>query len=168
MYDLTSLSSMTQLEAWYGELQNYFDLSHTANFVFPIVVVGSKNDLVSPSHPLYQREEGDDDSERKTTQQEGGRGGEEEDNEEEKLAQMYHDILNWCRERGLGHVTASAKDGSGVIAAVEAIAALALENAHHQVLMEQERERTGVQSERKHLNHRSIDQMYNDNQRNCC
>jgi len=60
---------------------------------------------------------------------------EEEDQEEEetkngspstspRLQDHTSRILSWCSSRGLGHVTASAKDGCGVEAAVEAIAAL--------------------------------------------
>ena len=37
-------------------------------------------------------------------------------------------VLAWCRQRGIGHVETSAKDGTGVDAAMEAIALLAVEN----------------------------------------
>jgi len=36
-------------------------------------------------------------------------------------------VVEWCRECGMGHIEASAKDGTGVQAAMEAIGALALE-----------------------------------------
>ncbi|KAJ8601377.1 hypothetical protein CTAYLR_005035 [Chrysophaeum taylorii] len=37
-------------------------------------------------------------------------------------------VMTWCRDLGIGLVNTSAKDGTGVDAAMEAIAALALEN----------------------------------------
>jgi Ras-related protein Rab-7A len=37
-------------------------------------------------------------------------------------------VLHWCRQRGIGHIETSARDGSGVDAAMEAIAMLAIDN----------------------------------------
>lgn len=38
--------------------------------------------------------------------------------------------MRWCGQRGFGHIETSAKDGTGVQAAMEAIVMRSLENMH--------------------------------------
>jgi Ras-related protein Rab-7A len=46
---------------------------------------------------------------------------------EENRLENQEDVLHWCREHAYGHIEASAKDDIGVEAAMQAIAALALD-----------------------------------------
>ncbi|CAM9235951.1 unnamed protein product [Ectocarpus fasciculatus] len=46
---------------------------------------------------------------------------------EENRLDNQEEVINWCRENAYGHIEASAKDDIGVEAAMQAIAALALD-----------------------------------------
>lgn len=46
---------------------------------------------------------------------------------EENRLENQQDVIDWCRENAYGHIEASAKDDIGVEAAMQAIAALALD-----------------------------------------
>ena len=48
-------------------------------------------------------------------------------------------VLSWCRQRGIGHIETSAKDGTGVADAMEAIAMLAVDNKRRRPPPETER-----------------------------
>lgn len=77
--------------------------------LFPIVVVGNKLDLREQNQQNQNQHESDT-----TTETEPDRtdpGG----------------VLRWCKDYMYGHIETSAKDGSGVEAAVGAVALLALE-----------------------------------------
>ena len=55
-------------------------------------------------------------------------------------------VLAWCRQRGIGHVETSAKDGTGVDAAMEAIALLAVENKRRRPRPEPDRSKIRLRS----------------------
>ena len=71
------------------------------NVFFPIVVVGNKVDLRASDGGAASR----------STDQSA--------------------VLAWCSDNGYGHIETSARDGTGVRAAMEAIAALALDAQRH-------------------------------------
>lgn len=94
--------SIEQLALWRTEC-----LSHVEEEgLFPIVVVGNKVDLREQNH----------------SQDLSGTATETEPDRTDPGG-----VLRWCKDYMYGHIETSAKDGSGVEAAVGAVALLALE-----------------------------------------
>ena len=89
VYDTTDFATFAQVELWRRERLQRVDGPEA----FPIVCVGNKMDLPSPTRK-----------------------------EDEKAAEA------WCAAHGVGLLFASACDGTGVAVAMEAVAALTLEN----------------------------------------
>ena len=78
---------------------------------------------------------------------------------EENRLENQEDILKWCQENSYGHIEASAKDDIGVEAAMQAVAALALD--------EHRLSPNGISCERR-TDTVNLEEIYsNDKRKNC-
>jgi len=151
VYDVTNRSSIRQLAQWRDEAVSKID----ADVFFPIVVIGNKLDLKqaagssssssSSSSKRYDGErdgdssgddekadEPDHDDERTTWMDNPGVPGssderDADDDGAEGVKDSQQTVLQWCRDNAYGHLETSAKDDTGIAAAMQTIAALALE-----------------------------------------
>lgn len=98
VYDVNNDKSIEQLALWRTECLSYVD----DEALFPIVVVGNKVDLREQNQQNQTDTETEPDPDPTC-------------------------VLRWCKDYMYGHLETSAKDGSGVEAAVGAVALLALE-----------------------------------------
>ena len=150
VYDLNSQHTFDQVNLWREEL-----LSKMGDDIdprtFPVVVVGNKLDILEDRARVAAEAKAKAAAEAKTAEEGGDAGGDDGDSETKATtprseggaassggvpagdgagdgeAPVDRELAKeWCSRLDIGHIDASAKDGTGVQAAVEAIAMLAI------------------------------------------
>jgi small GTP-binding protein len=145
VYDVTNPRSIQQLAQWRDEAVSKID----ADVYFPIVIIGNKLDLklaatAAASSSSASKNNGEDGEDK--DDDEGEAGSRENSNKEDDRTWVdnpgethrseeddvdckdsQQTVLQWCRDNSYGHLETSAKDDIGIAAAMQTIAALALE-----------------------------------------
>ena len=143
VYDVTNPRSIQQLAQWRDEAVSKID----ADVYFPIVVIANKLDLklaATAASSSSSKNKSDDGEDKEGDEEDASSGdnankdddhtwvdnpGETHRSEEDDVdcKDSQQTVLQWCRDNSYGHLETSAKDDIGIAAAMQTIAALALE-----------------------------------------